>query len=579
MNKMIRILLLALCVFTGVLARAYAPSGTLPVMYITTENEVPITDKETYLKGSYKIDPMGIAGVEALSGTLQIKGRGNYTWKQFDKKPYRIKLDEKAKLLGFKKSKHFVLLAHADDNLGFMRDPAGFKMSELAGMAWTPGQKPLELIVNGDYRGLYFLVENIRIDKDRVDIFNQEDENPSTDVTGGWLCEIDNYVEPADVQITITEGNGQPIKITHHNPEEITAEQEAFLRAQMEAIDRAFYIQDTKSREYEELVDLKSLASFYVIQEVLDNIESFWGSCYIHRERGEGKKWVWGPVWDFGDVYSRREGRMFYEAPNWGIHWIDQIVKFESFQEAVKTRFADFVENELQPLRDYLSQYSATLVQAAKADAERWPEYSNPDILARVDDMLGFLNRRMVFLGQKWVVETNVTSGMFVRGDVNGWEANSDFELDIPVNGVYSTNFREFTGRFKITDQGGRTHSWGTAIPNQEIPLDTPIELINGSESNEMITTGGFKSIIFRILDSGDKATIELSTKSAVTEIFPDKQDDVAVEGRRILIRNGNGDIYDIYGRCVASETSEYEGAPGLYIVITPTRTSKIILK
>ena len=64
--------------------------------------------------------------IEASEGELQIRGRGNYTWDWFEKKPYRIKLDKKAPLLGFNKSKHFVLLAHADDNLGFLRETDGF---------------------------------------------------------------------------------------------------------------------------------------------------------------------------------------------------------------------------------------------------------------------------------------------------------------------------------------------------------------------------------------------------------------------------------------------------------------------
>lgn len=460
MSKTFRIFFFVVCVMTSVTVSAYAPSGTLPVMSITTENGQPVIDKENYITATYSIDPMGFDDIDALSGTLQIRGRGNYTWTEFEKKPYRIKLDEKAKLLGFKKSKHYVLLAHADDDMGFMRDPAGFKMSELAGMAWTPGQKPVELILNGDYRGLYFLVENIRIDKDRVNIFDQEDESPSTDVSGGWLCEIDNYVEPANEQITITEGNGKTIKITHHNPEEITSEQEAYLRSQMEAIDRAFFIQDPKSREFEKIVDLNSLVSFYVIQEVLDNIESFWGSCYLHRDRGEDKKWVWGPVWDFGDVYSREEGHLFYESPNWGIHWIDEIVKFESFQDAVVERFMQFVRDELLPLKSYILDYSASLEAAAKADAERWPDYGNANLAERVNNMMGMLDRRIAFLSKRWEVNLSV----------------ADTTLD----------------------------------PS----------------------------------DAG-----------------------VTVKGSTIMIADGNADIYDFTGRCVAAKVSSYVASPGLYLV------------
>ena len=574
-----RTLFLSLLLLTAVCVSAYGPSGTLPVMTITTEKAKPITDKENYIPASYSIDPMG-HDVEALSGTLQIRGRGNYTWNYFDKKPYRIKLDEKEKLLGFKKSKHFVLLAHADDNLGFMREPMGFKMSELAGLAWTPGQKPVELILNGDYRGLYFLVENIRIDKDRVNIFDQEDENPSTDVSGGWICEIDNYEESPSEQITITEGNGNLLRITHHSPEEINEEQEAFLRSQMEALNRAFYIKNPESREYEKLVDLTSLVNFYVLQEIMDGQESFRGSSYFHRDRGEDKKWVWGPVWDFGNTYLRDEGRMIYESPDWGQHWIDQIVKFKSFQDAYKARFVEFLENDLQIVKDYIREYSSSLEAAAKADAERWPAYGNSDIHARVDNLMGFLNRRIAFLGNRWGIRTNVSSGLYIRGDFNGWGADGGHEFDVPVEGVYVANCRDFTGRFKIADYGWNPNNWGTLMVNQNIPLDTQVEIINGSESKDMMSPGGFRSVIFRILEPGSKATVELSTLPAGMISVPDAANpNVIVKGDEIVIYDGTATIYDASGRIVASGVSRHKATPGIYIVTTRRGPVKIAIQ
>lgn len=557
----------------------YGPSGSLPVLTITTEGGKPIADKENYLQATYSIDPKGDKNVEALSGTLQIRGRGNYTWNAFEKKPYKIKLDEKAKLLGFKKSKHFVLLAHADDNLGFLREPMGFRLSEMAALAWTPGQKPVELIINGDYRGLYFLVESIRIDKDRVDIFDQEDENPSTDVSGGWLCEIDNYEEPASEQITIREGNGNLIRITHHAPEEINAEQEAYLRQQMEALNRAFYIQDPASREFEKLVDLTSLVNYYVLQELMDGQEAFRGSCYFHRDRGEEKKWTWGPVWDFGNTYMRQEGRMIYEWPDWGQTWIDQIVKFHSFQEAYKKRFVEFLENDYEEIKAYVREYAATIEASARADYERWPQFGNYDVNQKVDQLIGFLHRRIKFLGGRWGIETNVSSGMYIRGDFNGWGADISHEFDVPVDGVYVANCPEFTGRFKIADYGWNPHNWGTVVVNQNIPLDTPIEIINGGESKDMVSPGGFKSVIFRILEPGQKATVELSSLSATEIRYPSADNpDVVILGNQIRIDDGTASIYDISGRCLARGVQRYEASAGLYLVVTPSRTLKIAI-
>ena len=206
---------------------AVSTSGSLPVLYIQTENNTPITSKEDYLNATYYLDAMGINGYESIGSaatplTMEIKGRGNYTWRDFDKKPYRIKLSDKQPLLGMTKSKHFALLAHADDSKGFMRNAIGFELARLIGMAWTPNAKPVELVLNGDYRGLYFLTETIRVDKDRVNIVEQDDEETDAQkITGGWLVEIDNYSE--DPHITINEGGKHTMWLTYKTPEVLSS--------------------------------------------------------------------------------------------------------------------------------------------------------------------------------------------------------------------------------------------------------------------------------------------------------------------------------------------------------------------
>ena len=190
---------------------------------INTENSTPITSKEYYLNGTYYLDNLGIEGYKSIGSaneplTLKIKGRGNYTFTGFDKKPYRLKLDAKAALLGMKRSKQFALLAHADANRGFLRNTRGFELSRRGGLDFTPEQRPVEVVLNGEYIGLYFLTETIRVDSDRVKITEQADNiSDPEEITGGWLVEIDNYWD-AD-QITINEGNGELIRLTYKSPE------------------------------------------------------------------------------------------------------------------------------------------------------------------------------------------------------------------------------------------------------------------------------------------------------------------------------------------------------------------------
>lgn len=582
MNKLFSLLILGLlAVFNSFNSRAAEPSKTVPIIYIETENHKPIADKVNYIKASYKIVPYGNENVDAEEGTLQIRGRGNYTWDWFEKKPYKLKLDDKSPLLGFNKSKHFVLLAHADDNLGFMREPMGFKMSELAGMPWTPGQKPVELVLNGDYRGLYFLVENIRIAKDRVNIFDQEEEEESTDVTGGWLCELDNYELDPSEQISIREGNGDKIRITHHSPEIINDSQREFLRSQMEALDKAFYDPDPNSREFEKLVDLNTLVNFYVLQEIMDGQESFHGSCYLFRDRGENEKWYWGPVWDFGNTFLRAEGNLIYENPDWGQTWIDQIVKFKSFQENYKYRFQEFIDNEYEEVQAYIRDYSASLKDAAIADAERWPQYGNRNITQKAEELLELVRRRITFLCYRWGMENELSSGLFLRGDFNGWAVDWDREFEINENGDYYFEGKNFSGRFKIADYGWNPENWGTKIVNQEIPLNTPVELINGPESKDMVSPGGFESILFKIIEPGKKATIELlTTNSKVDETFssPGKLE-VLRDGNRIYTREGSFSVFNINGIEVGNSVNSITLPPGIYIVKRGAETIKLLIK
>ena len=275
--------ILAACLFVTICVQAADYSGTVPVIFINTENNTPITSKEDYLQATYYLDPMGIEGIEAFGSIdnqlpLEIRGRGNYTWNGFDKKPYRLKFGAKTAILGMNKSKHFALMANADDELSGLRNAVGYELARMIGMPWTPSAKPVEVVLNGEYIGLYFLTETIRIDSDRVNIVEQADEE--TDpyaITGGWLVEIDNY--DSDPHVRITEGNGERIIFTYKTPEILSTVQEEYLRNQMTTIDAAIYNKDKNNNEWENYIDLARLVRFYIVQEILDKAESFHGSC------------------------------------------------------------------------------------------------------------------------------------------------------------------------------------------------------------------------------------------------------------------------------------------------------------
>lgn len=401
--------------FGGEGEKPTAWSGTLPVLFINTENYEPVVEKETYLTATYYIDPMGVPGVETIGSkdeplTTQIKGRGNYSWIGFDKKPYRLKLASKEPLLGMPKSKHFVLLAHADDNNGFLRNETGFTLSKILGMPWTPESQPVELVLNGNYRGLYFLTQNIRVDKDRVNITEQEDF-ATTDVDGGWLVEIDNY--NTDPHVTVFEdGNSSlPIWFTYKSPEELSAEQENYLQSQMQAIDNAVYASDTGSDNpgLASLVDLDILARYYITQEVVDDGESFHGSCYLNRDRGADCKWLFGPVWDFGNAFLRGYSKKFiWQQPPFHQVWIGTMYKFKAFRKAIDEVWRTYLANGPEELKAHLDEFIDKIAVAAEYDYRRWPQYGNADVKAKYAEVLKLIDAKTAWLIEQWGGTTDI---------------------------------------------------------------------------------------------------------------------------------------------------------------------------
>lgn len=378
-----RLSLLTSLVLFALSLSATTYSGTLPVLFVNTVNGADVVDKETYLTATYYLDPMGDSTVKAFGSAesplpLKIKGRGNWTWSGFEKKPYRLKLDSKAALLGLKANKHFGLLAHADDSHGFMRNAVGFFLSERFELPWTPKQRPVELVLNGDYRGLYFLTELIRVDKDRVNITEQPDLCTNADsITGGWLVEIDNY--DTDPHVSITEGDGEPIIFTYKTPEVLSNAQTDFLTAEMTRLNNLIY-GDKQSNELWKYLDIDDLARFFLVQELTDNYESFHGSCYLHREMGANEKWHFGPVWDFGSALNNSKTQPFYEGREHHNTWAPQLWQFPAFQAKLKELWEQYSVNFTTDLNAYLQAYVESIKGAAANDAERWKQYGNADL-------------------------------------------------------------------------------------------------------------------------------------------------------------------------------------------------------
>ena len=389
-------------------------SGTLPVLFINTEDSCAIISKEEYVNANWWLDNLSDERFQSIGSKnaplgMQIKGRGNSTWTNLEKKPYRLKLNEKYVVLGMPSSRHWVLMANAQYWMGQLNDALPFEIGRRMGMAWNPRMQPVEVVLNGDYIGLYFLTENIRVAKNRVNIEEQhDDETDSECITGGWLLEIDNYIEPNN--ITFIEGNGKPFRVTPHSPKHMSPQQREYITNILMAANEAIYCSDKSSTLWEDYIDIDALAIYYIVQEAVDNPEAFSGSCYMYKQRGVDTKLVFGPLWDCGSSFHRyREDYAFddfiYEnMPSYcSSRWISEIAKFPHFQERVRYYWQKFYYEVYPEMEEFMTDFTARIDSAGNCDHKRWPQYSGDNITARMKTFeKPCFDKKVAWLNSKW---------------------------------------------------------------------------------------------------------------------------------------------------------------------------------
>ncbi|MCR5628417.1 CotH kinase family protein [Eubacterium sp.] len=239
-----------------------------------------------------------------------VRGRGNSTWKQI-KKPYKVKLDKSETVLGMPKNKHWGLVANYFDYT-LLRNRYTFYLAEQLGLEYTPHSVAVDVVMDGEYYGSYQFAETVRIDENRVDIGDLE-EDPS-DVTGGYL--LQHMASWLTDEKLPSVGNPKGTHLVIEKPEygedcdeDIKQAQidymDGFLRSIDDAVNTVSNEDGNESDElvnWRDLLDEDSLIKYTLMQDFSLNGDAYGGSTYYYKPRGEKEKLYCGPVWDFDFV-------------------------------------------------------------------------------------------------------------------------------------------------------------------------------------------------------------------------------------------------------------------------------------
>ena len=341
----------------------------------------------------------------------EIKVRGNTT-NSYAKKPFQIKLENKQSLFGMAQGKNWILLANYLDQ-SLIRNSIMFRLAELLGMKSSDFQS-IDLYIDGQYYGIYLLCEKVQVSKSRVDIFDLEKAtdllNPTykdsatkvtsgklidetilveysyvegvvnpTDITGGYLIELDNNYYKNELCYFKTENNAYVLK----SPEYASKEQVEYIARLFAEMEEAIMSADGKNsigKHYSEYIDIDSFVYAYIIAEYSRNYDAGSSSMYFYKDidvNGTQSKIFKGPLWDcdntLGNILkngaSNTEG---FWAKNRSI-WAGLTKKAE-FNQKVTEEFARLYDSIIDMISagGYVESLVKELGSSIEMERNRW---------------------------------------------------------------------------------------------------------------------------------------------------------------------------------------------------------------
>lgn len=362
----------------------------LPTVVINTENAAEIVSKEEEI--SSKVYVISDDGTKFhYAEQTGVRGRGNASW-NFDKKPYRLKFDKKVRLLDAPaKAKKWTLISnHSDKTL--MRNILAFEISRRVGAKYTPYCQPVDVIINGEYKGCYQLCDQIEVDENRVNITEMEPEDTSGDaLTGGYLIEIDAYAYEEPEHSMFKSSKGIPVTIKSPDDDDITPQQKSYIESYFNRLENRVFAENFSDEihGYRQLFDTESFIKHFIVGEISGNTDTYW-STYLYKERGDDKIYT-GPVWDF-DIAFENDNRthpisqyndFIYATDDSSAaggknmkRFVSRIIKEDPVANAqLKQMWNELRNNGIiseESLIAYIDQTAALLDESQKLNFKRW---------------------------------------------------------------------------------------------------------------------------------------------------------------------------------------------------------------
>lgn len=446
-------------------------SRHIPAVFIDSESGTSAyINSDKNIKEAGTITVLEPDGKISLQHTLEyIKGRGNTSYTEFDKKPYQIKLTKSVPFLGMDSGKRWIFISNSADST-LIRNALSRNLANHLGLAQSEEGTFIDLYLNREYMGNYYVVEKIEISRNRLRISDLEKtteyENENTDlstyetawtdstkakqipenpddITGGYLIERDfdsRFLKEVEINNSYFITEAKECFIVR-SPEYTSEAQISYINDYIQSVENAVLsaegIDGNTGKPYQDLIDTDSFARKYLLEEVTANYDGGVASSFFYKDSDtvDGKLYA-GPIWDYdvswgnspdylGQISTSPERLSKLASHSDASVWFQSLYEKPEFYQEIISCY----QNEISPYLpllagEILSTLDEITAASAAMDQVRWEDQYikngyNGDRKEQITFLSDYITERKNFLDQAWINQVPVHKiTLLIEGNV-----------------------------------------------------------------------------------------------------------------------------------------------------------------
>jgi len=331
-------------------------------------------------------------------GRIGIELRGNSSM-MFPKKSYGLELwdandnDTSVALLGMPAESDWVLKASYSDK-SLLNDPLAMHVFQRMGH-YAPRWRHVELMLNGQYLGVYQWLEKIKRDADRVNIAKLlPTEITGDDLTGGYILRVDwdqgtgGWTSPHP---PYNAPGAETIDFQYEYPSDPVLQQQIYIQGTVTSFENALAgpLFADPVWGYRPFIDLRSWIDYLLLNELSRNVDGYRLSTFLHKDKNSnGGALRMGPPWDYDLAWRNANycdaesvnGWMYlfnYDCPGGKMvpFWWERMMQDTAFTDSLRCRWDELRDGWLSTdsLHAWCDAMADTLADAQQRNFQIWP--------------------------------------------------------------------------------------------------------------------------------------------------------------------------------------------------------------